>query len=693
MLETIVTVLVGLIVAACAAWVAQHVLGSPVGWLRGILLVGAVYALTVPIVRAALEAADVMVDGQLSLAGAMGYVFLAVALGWQFAIAVTIIMLSELFWPSGRGLHPIRSVKGIIRRRKRMRRYAQILRIASRHGINVFGNHGHGEEEDAPAALVAAMNEAGVTFVKIGQVLSTRDDLLPPELTKALSTLQMQTTPLAWPDVRTAIESELGGPLDATFAWIDETPLAAASLAQVHAARLVPDDANPLGADVVVKVQRPDARASVLTDLDIVVRLAAQAERRTAWARAYGLSALAEEFARSLKEELDYRIELSNTELLRGTLARSSVSSVHVPQVYPLLCTQRMMVQERIEGVAFSNLDGGLPATMTDTASTERVDRAEVAAGDLTAEVEVARPEPARTARDIADDLVDTMFEQIAVRGIFHADLHPGNIILRPDGQITLIDFGSVGILERSMRRVLIAMMSAMSAEDDIALTDLLLMITGSSENSGLDRNALQHDIGVVLTRVHNGSGDDDIFREVIDVLRRRQLTLPPALVLVFRTIGSMQGALRRLVPGYDMVDQAMRRTPHFVALTLEPKAMLADARAQLQLVGEQLRRLPRRIETIGSQLENGTFGMSLSMFRDARERGWIGSLVGQFTTALIGVVLIIAAVVLAVFGSGPSLTPEVGLMPFLGAIVGLGGLLLVLRALRGALMRRDLGA
>ncbi|MFB8387287.1 ABC1 kinase family protein [Microbacterium sp. NPDC055910] len=691
MFEVVITIVLGAVFAVGAAWVAQHVLGTPIGWVRAIIFVAIIYTATVPIVRAALEAGDVMVDGQFVVSSPIGVVFIAVALGWQFALAVTVIMISELFWPSGRGWHPIRGVKELLHRRKRMLRYAQTLRIASKHGLSLFGSHRKGEDQDVPAAVVAAMNEAGVTFVKIGQVLSTRDDVLPSEFTDAFATLQMQTTPLPWDDAKAAIEAELPGTIDEVFAWVDEVPMAAASLAQVHAARLHPAEGETEGANVVIKIQRPDARASVQIDSDIIVRLAQQAERRAAWARAYGLNALAGEFVRSLKEELDYRIELANTELLRDTLARSSVRAVHVPEVYPALCTERMMVQERIEGIPFSNLDGGLPAAMADAEPRERTEEERFEVGDVAGTVSWTRPDPLPTAHEIADVLVDTVFEQIAVRGVFHADLHPGNIILRADGQIALIDFGSVGILERSMRRMLLAMMSAMGAEDDIALTDLLLMIAGEpADGSELDRRALQHEIGVILTRVHNGRTDASIFTEVIDVLRRHQLALPPALILVFRTIASMEGSLRRLVPDYDMVDQALTRTTYFARLAFDPRDMLADARVQLQVVGEQLRRLPRRIEAIGAQFENGTFGMSLRMFRDPNERSWIASLVGQLTTALVGVVLVIAAVVLVVFGGGPLLTPDVSLFPFLGAVLGLGGMLLVLRSLRTALMRGD---
>jgi len=693
MFEIFLTILLGAVFAVCAAWVAQHVLGTQIGWLRAIIFVAIVYAASVPLVRAALEAGDVMVDGQFQVSNGLGVVFIALALGWQFAISVTVIMLSELFWPSGRGWHPVRTVKGFFQRRQRVRRYVQTLRIASKYGLSIYGSHRRGEDEDVPAALVAAMNEAGVTFMKIGQVLSTRDDILPAEFVKALSTLQMETTPLDWPDVRAAIEAELPGSIEASFAWINETPLATASLAQVHAARLHPADGAVEGAQVIIKVQRPDARASVEIDSDIIVRLAAQAERRAAWARALGLSALAGEFVRSLAEELDYRIELANTDLLRGTLAQSHVKTIHVPAVYTDLCTERMMVQELVIGVPFAHLDGALPADMVDAPPREHTEAHEFELAGASGVVSRTTADSLPTPREIADSLVDTLFEQVAVRGIFHADLHPGNIILRADGEITLIDFGSVGILERSMRRVLIAMMAAMDAEDDIAMTDLLLMIAGEpADGSELDRSALQHEIGVLLTKVHNGPVGAAIFGEVLAVLQRHQLALPPALVLVFRTIASLEGTVRRLVPGYDMVEQALSRTAYFARLTFNTKEAAADARVQMQLIGEQLRRLPRRIETIGSQLENGTFGMSLRMFRDPQERNWVASLIGQLTTALVGTALVIAAVVLVVSGGGPALTPDVGLFPFLGAALGLAGMLLVLRTLRTALMGRTSG-
>lgn len=644
--------------AVLAAWVSRHVLGTRIGWVRAIIVGIIVYLAIAPVMAHILEWADVIEGDAFQVNRPIAIVFLALAIGWQFAIVVTAIMLLELLWPSGRGFHPIRAVREGLRRRNRLRRYTQILRISGRHGIDLYRQRRHGDDQDIPMAVVAAMNEAGPTFIKIGQVLSTRDDILPREFTDAFASLQMNTAPLPWDQARAAIEAELGMPIDQVFGEVDEEPLAAASLAQVHTARLVS------GESVVIKIQRPEARALVEIDVDIIERLAADAERHAEWARGYGVRALATEFVRALREELDYRIEVANTELVRGTLSRSTTKAVRVPVVYADYCTSRMVVQERIVGTPLSALDGTLPGGLTD--------------------------DDPDAAHRIADEILDSVFEQIAVRGVFHADLHPGNLILQADGTVALIDFGSIGIVERSLRRLLTTLLMAMEAEDDIATTDIVLMMVSTPDDgSKLDKAAFQHEIGMMLTRVQNGRTDAGVFRELIDTMRRHRLALPPALLLIFRTLGSLEGTLRKLDPDYDLVKQALARAAHFARASIEPRQLATSAATQLQLATERLRRLPRRVDAIATQLEQGSFTMRLRTFADAAERGWVGGLVGQVTTAIVGIALVVVAVILVVSGGGPHLTEDVALYPFLGAALGLGGLLLVVRTLRVALSRR----
>ncbi|MDQ1129513.1 AarF/ABC1/UbiB kinase family protein [Microbacterium sp. SORGH_AS_0888] len=631
-----------------AGWTSRRLLETPVGWIRSILVAAVVFVLISPVAYWALEQSGVMRGEELVVGNALAVVFLALTLGWMFAIVVIALITLEFLWPTRPLTNPVTWVRDAYRRRDRARRYAQIIAIASKHGLGMYRRRREKRSDDFPTALVGAMNEAGVTFIKIGQVLSARDDVLPPDLTAALSTLQMESTPIPWAEAKAAIETQLGTPLEAAFSFVDETPMAAASVAQVHAATLV------TGEDVVIKIQRPKARAQVATDLDIVERLAADAERHTQWGRAYGVVALAVEFARTLREELDYRIEASNTEMLRGAV---SGSPLRVPKVYDTFTTAQMLVQERAKGVPFSRVD----ATGLDAAG----------------------------ARRTADQVLDAVFEQIAVRGVFHADLHPGNVVLGADGRVTLIDFGAVGILEKSMRRLLLPLLIAMANEDDVAATDVVLMLVNPPDTGTFDQAALQHDIGVILTRVHNARVDENVFRALVDVMRRHRLALPPALLLVFRTLASLEGSLRRLAPDYDMVGRALHRAPHFARQIVSAQSIALSAQTQTALLSEQLRLLPRRIGALTRQLEDGTFQVRLRTFDDRDERSWVETLVGRVTSTLVGISLVIVAVILGVSGAGPQLTPEVPVFPFLGSVVGLAGLLLVLRSLRLAFARR----
>lgn len=651
MSEFIWFVIIVAVFATGAAWVARRLLETPIGWVRPVVTGVIVFIAATPLALWALRAAGVIEGDRLAVDDGVAALFLLVTLGWVFALDVIAIVSLEFLWPTRPWRNPVRVVRELFRRRDRARRYAQIIGIASRHGLGVYRGRHRAGAEDLPAALVAAMNDAGVTFIKIGQVLSARDDVLPPALTSSLATLQMETVPIPWEQARAAIEAQLHRPLDEVFAEVDPTPLAAASVAQVHSAVLRD------GSAVVIKIQRPSARAQVATDLDIVQRLAADAERHTSWARDYGAVRLAAEFGRSLREELDYRLEAANTEMLRGAVARSASPHLRIPEIHAAYTTAQMLVQERASGTPFSRID----ASAID-------------------------PEEATA---IADGVLDAVFEQIAVLGVFHADLHPGNLILGADGVVTLIDFGSVGVLEKSLRRLLLPLLVAIANEDDVAATDVVLMLVTPSDTDPVDQTALQHDVGVILTRVHNSRVDGNIFASLIDVMRRHRLALPPSLLLVFRTLGSLEGTLRRLRPDYDMIARALERAPHFARALASPKSLALSAQTSAAIVSEQLRRMPRRVQTITSQLEDGTFAVRLRTLDGSSEQGFVERLFSRLTTTLVGIALVISAVTLGVSEGGPNLTPEVPLFPFLGSLIGLAGLLLMLRSLRAAFDRR----
>lgn len=649
----LIVVLVAIVFAVVAAWVVRRLLDAEVGWVRSLVTALVVFLLALPIAGWSLNEAGVLENGRVVVDSGIAASFLALTLGWMLAIVVICLVTLELLWPSRRGGNPLTTIREALRRRDRTRRYAQIIAIGSRHGLSLYETRRRGGDERLPTALVSAMNEAGVTFVKLGQVLSTRDDVLPHDLVDAFATLQMDSTPIPWKEAEAAIASQLRRPLAEVFAEVDPVPLAAASVAQVHTARLI------TGEEVVVKIQRPSARAQVTTDLDILGRLAAEAERRTDWAKEYGAVTLTNTFARALREELDYRVEAGNTDMLRGAIEKAP-SVLRVPNVYSAYTSEQMIVQERALGTPFSRV------------RTADIDPVEGAA--------------------LADSVLGAVFDQIAVRGVFHADLHPGNLILSDavDGgsrTVTLIDFGAVGILEKSVRRLLIPLLIAIANEDDVAATDLVLMLCEAGDS--LDAAALQHDIGVILTRMHNSGMGGSIFGLLLDALRGHRIALPPSLLLVFRTLGSLEGTLRRLSPDYDMVGRALEIAPEVGLQSISPRGAVLAAQTWSAVVAEQARRLPRRIESVTKSLEEGTLSVRLRSFESPDERSWIDGIVGRVTTTFVGIALLVTGILLAINDAGPMLTGNVSAYAFLGSVVGLGGLLLLLRSLRTSFRRR----
>jgi ubiquinone biosynthesis protein len=320
---------------------------------------------------------------------------------------------------------PIRAVR---RSGQRIGRYAQITRIAVKYGFGPALGLGRGREEDevaptAPAArrLRLALEECGGMFVKLGQLLSTRADLLPESVTAELARLQDRVAPAPPGAVRELLEAELGRPVDQVFLEFDWEPIAAASIGQAYRAKL------PGGEPVIVKVQRPGIAAAVERDLLVLAELAQVVESRTSWGAEYHVTELTNEFADRLREELDFRLEARNAIEIAANL--DGMPRVHIPKVHEELSTARVLVLEWLDGVSVREV--------------ERIDR-----------LGLERPA-------LADTLLRCAMQQMLVDGRFHADPHPGNVLVLEGGRLGLIDFGATGRLDplqqASMRGMLVA--------------------------------------------------------------------------------------------------------------------------------------------------------------------------------------------------------------------------------------------
>jgi ubiquinone biosynthesis protein len=464
-------------------------------------------------------------------------------------------------------------------------RYRVIAETLARHGLGVLlgasgierfipfhrtlARYAHRSENYSTAQHVRlALEELGPTFVKLGQVLSTRSDLLPPAYLTELALLQDSLTPVPPPVIEEVLETELGGPVDKIFDSFDLTPLASASIGQAHSATLLD------GTDVVVKVRRPGAVEQVEVDLEILQNLAAQADRRWEDAAGYDLPGLAEEFARTLRAELDYLAEGRNAERFAENFAGNP--GVHIPKVHWETTTSRVLTLERLHGLKVSDLDA--------------LDRAGIDRPALAA----------RAAQVVAQMIFDD--------GFFHADPHPGNLFIEPDGRIGLIDFGMVGVVDAELRERLGMLLIALTRKDPHRIAAALSRLSTSSTQ--VDLRALSADM-VPIIELYDGRplGDVPVGRlisKVLSVLRRRHLQLPREFSLLLKMVVMTEGMGVSLDPSFHLGEVIGPYAQRLVAARYSPAALmrhLADAGVDALEIATQL---PIQLRRLQGMLDEG---------------------------------------------------------------------------------------
>lgn len=415
---------------------------------------------------------------------------------------------------------------------RRRRREREIGEVLTRHGLHSLTavlsferRRGREESELAPSnqttvparELRLALEELGPTFVKLGQLLSTRGDLLPSAYRDELSKLQDAAPPAPAEAIRETVESELPGGVAGAFAEFDPEPLAAGSVGEAHAAVLHD------GTSVIVKVRRPGVEAIVEQDLEIIANLAARASRRSAAAADFDVIGLAQEFSGELRGQLDYIREACNAERFGANFAEEP--GVRIPRVFWELTSSRVITMERLEGMKITDLDA-LRAAGVDLH--ELANRAALAIGKM-----------------------------VFVDGFFHGDPHPGNFFVEADGRLGIIDFGIVGTLDEGLRATLRRVMIALGRRDPDRLAAALIAIRGPGGN--VDRDALREDLASLIdVYVGRGAGDigvGGLIRALLDVVRRDRLRIPRDLSLLFRTVLLEEGLVAGLDPDFRLVE------------------------------------------------------------------------------------------------------------------------------------------
>ena len=580
------------------------------------------------------------------------FMLTTVQLGIALLVAMGFLVLAEAVLPSG-ALRPVTWARALRHRLARARRYLQISRIAARHGLLPYLRGRRRLQADTPAGRAGlarsvrlALEEGGVSFVKLGQLLANRRDLLPAEFVNELSRLHHQVTPAPWPQVEQVLGQELGTP-DAVLDTLDARPLAAASIAQVHQARL-----RSSGAEVVVKVQRPGIRPVVERDLDIVDRMARRLETRTRWGAAIGAVELARGFANALHEELDFRVEARNMAVVAAASAVPGTdTSVRLPAVHPQLCTERVLVMERVDGLP---LDAAGP--VIDTRGLDR--------------------------QVLARALLGCLLRQIMLGGVFHADPHPGNILLLDDVRLGLLDFGSVGRLDALLRAALQQFLLAIDRGDPAGLYDALLEVMVRPDD--LDEQRLQRALGQFMARHLNpgAAPEVEMFTDLFRLVASYDLMVPPEVAAVFRALATLEATLGRLAPGFDIVAESRTFAAAQLSGQLQPTSLRQAANDELPTLLPMLRRLPRRADRITNALEHGRLGLGVRLFADPRDRRFLTTLVHQILLAFLGATTGIMAVLLLGSSGGPKLSPTVSLFQVLGYNLLVVSAVLILRVL-----------
>jgi ubiquinone biosynthesis protein len=525
------------------------------------------------------------------------------------------------------------------------RRYGQLARIAVRYGLGGFLSGARAEAGGAgqlARRLRLALEQAGPIFVKLGQVASTRTDLLPAPVTTELAKLQDHVAPAPWPLVRAVVEQELGTSVSEVFDDIDPQPLASASLAQAHAAR------RRGGHPVILKVQRPGIDELVTRDLAMIRRLTARLESWAAWARAYHVADLGRGFADALTQELDFGAEARNIAAI--ALAAPAGTTVLIPTAHADLSSRRLLVLDRFDGITIR--DAG-----------PRLD-------DLGAD-----------RHALARELLACLLNQILIQGTFHADPHPGNILVLRSGQLALIDFGSVGRLDirqqAALRRVLVAVAQRDPTELYEALTELAL-------SPAHDEEQLEQTLAAFMT-AHLGPAmtpDAALIRDLLAVLGRAGVAFPPIIAGVFRALITLDGTLRALAPGFDTAAESQAIARRLAGEQLTPQSLRDNATAELLTLLPMLRKLPRRADRITAALAHGRLTTNLRLFDDPRDVTVVTTLVNRAVLGLLGSALGVMSVITLLARSGPDISRGITVLQLFGYIGLFLSITLILRVI-----------
>lgn len=563
----------------------------------------------------------------------------------------------------------IRKIGVMSRTYRHAKRYQEILSVLIKYGFGdlvdalkikeniqigiekISGKHPERIETlSRPERVRMALEELGPTFVKLGQILSTRPDLIPLEYVQELSKLQDDVPSFPYDDVREIIKSETGRLPEENFGSFEKTPLAAASMGQVHKAILKDTEE-----EVAIKVQRPNIQQTIEVDLEIMLHLASLMERHVAEMELFHPTQVVNEFARSMEDELDYTVEASHIEHFARQFLDDE--TIYVPKVYRDFTTKRILVMEFIDGIKASDLD-----------------RLEKDGYDL---------------KEIASRGADSILKQISVYGFYHADPHPGNVFILPNNVICFIDFGMMGRIGQQQREDFTDFVELLIDKDENKIVGALLKLTNSTKDP--NRSELQRDLMefideyayLPLKKLEIAK----MLQSILEILTKQGMSLKPDLFLMVKALSIAEGLGRSLDPEFEIMNHAEPFFRKIKASRYTPQRIAGDlvdsGRELLRLFKE----IPGELREVLKNVIEGKLKIEIEHHGLDRTLSRLDLISDRIASAIVLTSLIIGSSIIILSKTPPKWhdMPVIGLAGFLiAAIMGFWLLTSILRRGRG---------
>ena len=495
----------------------------------------------------------------------------------------------------------------------KIRRIREIGKIIAKHRLaayfpnsllNLFRVENSGTDDTQnfriEEEIRLAFEELGTTFIKLGQLMSLRSDIIPESLANELKKLTDDVKPIGFDLIRPIIKQELSASVDEIFEDFDETPIASASISQVYSAKLRAD-----GSDVVIKVRKPGIVETIRTDTEIILWIA-EGLKRSPYGENFDFKGIAEEFFWSMNTELNLLIEMSNTNKLRENFRGDEWSWITFPKMYEEYCTEQMLVMERVSGKKLDEVVGAGPAGGFD-------------------------------CRLIAERGAEMLMQMILIDGFFHADLHPGNLFFQQGGRIVVIDCGLCGKLDRYLRESIADILISFAAKDWDRVARIYLELSG---NTGIQNREL---FVKELTRLFRTLPDNiseidsnQLYRELAALFFKYRLHVPRELTLLLRSFTLLEGLCRRLSPDFKLLTVAESLAKKVLIQRMTPERIAGDSFTIMIKFLDFLQNFPVTVNDITTKLEAGEIRHQLLHFLSEGERKFTSRLTTRISASLL---------------------------------------------------------